>query len=73
MKEYMKIFLGIIAGIIGFIFISIPAENWLPFAGDFPAWMVETPILWTLMRSGPIIFAAVFITVLIFITRRFAK
>lgn len=73
MRDEIKIFLGVIGGIIGFIFVSMPAEHWLPFADEFPNWMVKTPILWTIMRSGPLIMASAIITVLLIFLVRFVK
>ena len=49
-----------------------PARDWLPFAVFFPPFMVDVPVWWTFMRSGPLIAGCFSIALLIIIVRKWA-
>jgi hypothetical protein len=59
MHDYIKYFLLVLTGLISFVLVQYPAKYWLPFAAEFPPWLTETPLTWILMRSFPVIAAAV--------------
>lgn len=45
LKLILKIMAFLMLFFIVFVLIQTPARLWLPFANDFPSWLVDVPLL----------------------------
>ena len=67
--DFLKTLIICTFGVLLFGLFFVPASNWLPFASDFPDFLVDIPI-WTLIgQSGLLVFAGLVVSVIVILLK----